>query len=170
MQLGNFYWCILSLTCFGYIRPSSGALDVELQHMVFCTEFFDGWWSWEPLCRSCVRCGWCRARHEICRAKNTSIKLPSCIPLFHEKDARSNNHQEERKITDSELNSCKLAPVLVCSCIHLRECNYWCVPVVPKYLDCLVFKEFVIFPSSCRVGMNVYIYSPSSAFFIPTSS
>jgi len=26
-----------SLTCFGYIRPSSGALDTELQHMVFCT-------------------------------------------------------------------------------------------------------------------------------------
>ena len=25
---------ILSSTCFGYIRPSSGALDVELQHMV----------------------------------------------------------------------------------------------------------------------------------------
>jgi len=37
-----FYWCILSSTCFGYIRPSSGALDVELQHMVFCTEFVDG--------------------------------------------------------------------------------------------------------------------------------
>ena len=26
-------------------RPSSGALDVELQHMVYCTEFVDGWWS-----------------------------------------------------------------------------------------------------------------------------
>jgi len=26
-------------------HPSSGALDVELQHMVFCTEFADGWWS-----------------------------------------------------------------------------------------------------------------------------
>jgi len=36
---------ILSSTCFGYIRPSSGALDVELQHMVFCTESLDGWWS-----------------------------------------------------------------------------------------------------------------------------
>jgi len=29
----------------GTICPSSGALDVELQHMVFCTEFLDGWWS-----------------------------------------------------------------------------------------------------------------------------
>jgi hypothetical protein len=29
----------------GAVRPSSGALDVELQHMVFCTEFLDGWWS-----------------------------------------------------------------------------------------------------------------------------
>jgi hypothetical protein len=27
----------------GVVR--SGALDVELQHMVFCTEFLDGWWS-----------------------------------------------------------------------------------------------------------------------------
>ena len=51
---------MLSLICFAYIRPSSGALDVELQHMVFCTEFLDGWWSREPLCRSCIQCGWCR--------------------------------------------------------------------------------------------------------------
>jgi hypothetical protein len=29
--------------------------------MVFCTEFLDGWWSWEQLRRSYVRCGWCRA-------------------------------------------------------------------------------------------------------------
>jgi len=29
--------------------------------MVFCNEFLDGWWSLEPLCRSCVRCGWWRA-------------------------------------------------------------------------------------------------------------
>jgi len=33
----------LSSTCFGRIRPSSGALDVKLQHMVFCTQFVDGW-------------------------------------------------------------------------------------------------------------------------------
>ena len=38
MQQGNFI-------DIGYIRPSSGALNVELQHMVFCTEFLDGWWS-----------------------------------------------------------------------------------------------------------------------------
>ena len=28
--------------------------------MVFCTDFLDGWWSWEPLRRFCLRCGWCR--------------------------------------------------------------------------------------------------------------
>jgi len=55
-----FYWCILSSTCFGYISPSSGALDIELQDMIFCTEFLDGWWFWEPLLRSYVRCGLCR--------------------------------------------------------------------------------------------------------------
>ena len=59
------YWCILSSTCFGHIRPSSGALDVKLQHTVFCTEFVDGWWSWEPLRRSCVRFGWRRAHGTI---------------------------------------------------------------------------------------------------------
>ena len=58
-----FYWCILSSICFGYIRSSSGALDVELQPMVFCTEFLDGWWSWELLRRSGVRCGLCARHH-----------------------------------------------------------------------------------------------------------
>jgi len=53
----NFF----SSTCFGRIRPSSGALAVKLQHMVFCTQFVDGWWSWEPLRRSCVGFVWCRA-------------------------------------------------------------------------------------------------------------
>jgi hypothetical protein len=42
-------------------------MDVELQHIVFCTEFLDGWWSWEPLCRSCVQCGWCHAWHHLHR-------------------------------------------------------------------------------------------------------
>ena len=60
-----FYWCILSSTCFGYIRPSSGALEFELQLMVFCTEFLDVWWSREPLRRSCVRCGWCCATRTV---------------------------------------------------------------------------------------------------------
>jgi len=63
MQQRNFIDGILSSTCFGHIRPFSGASDVELQHVVFCTEFLDGRWSWEPLRRSCVRCGWCRATH-----------------------------------------------------------------------------------------------------------
>jgi len=64
--------------------------------MVFCTEFLDGWWSWEQLRRLCVRCEWCRASHGTIRTvhttyaaalkttTNTSIKLSSCIKLaFH---------------------------------------------------------------------------------------
>ena len=47
-----------------YIRPSSGALDVKLQHMVFSTKFLEGWWSWEAPRRSCLRCGWCR-KHDL---------------------------------------------------------------------------------------------------------
>ena len=64
--------------------------------MVLCTEFLDGWWSWDPLRRSCVRCGyaenhtlrlsiqcswWWAYVPETCRAKNTLIKLPCCIKL-----------------------------------------------------------------------------------------
>jgi len=52
--------------------------------MVFCTEFLDGWWSWVPLRRSCVRCGWCRAAQShgtIPNVKNISIKLPCSIKL-----------------------------------------------------------------------------------------
>ena len=103
-----YYWCILSSTCFGRIRRLSGALDVELQHMVFWTEFLDGWWSWEQLrtvvctvrmvpCTApsaldvenymlqtvLLMMGVC-ARPETCRAKNTSIKSPYWIKLvFH---------------------------------------------------------------------------------------
>jgi len=44
MMMMMMMMMILSSTCFGHIRPSSGALDVELQHMVVCTEFLDGWW------------------------------------------------------------------------------------------------------------------------------
>ena len=29
----------------GRMRPLSGALDVKLQHMVFCTQSVDEWWS-----------------------------------------------------------------------------------------------------------------------------
>ena len=36
------YWSFFSWTCFGRIRRSSSALDVTLQHMVFCTQFVDG--------------------------------------------------------------------------------------------------------------------------------
>ena len=45
MQQGNFIDVFLARHVFGYIRPSSGALDVELQRMVLFTEFLDGWWS-----------------------------------------------------------------------------------------------------------------------------
>jgi len=84
VQQGNFIHGFLARQVSGYTRPSSGALDIELQHMVFCTKFLDGWWSWEPLRRSFVRCGWCRtapSAPETCRAKNTLIKLTCYIKL-----------------------------------------------------------------------------------------
>ena len=48
MQKGNFIDVFLVRHVSWYIRPTSGALDIELQHMVYCTEFLDGWWSLEP--------------------------------------------------------------------------------------------------------------------------
>ena len=50
MQQGNLIDIFLARHVSGYISPSSGGFD-ELQHMVFCTDFLDGWWSSEPLRR-----------------------------------------------------------------------------------------------------------------------
>jgi len=65
-----------------------------MQHMVFCTEILDGWWSWEPLRRSCMRCGWCRAcaaRHLFFRhlrkerrLKSKETKFPFSILILPE--------------------------------------------------------------------------------------
>ena len=89
-----FYWCILSSTCFEYIRVSSGALDVKLQHMVFCTEFLDGWWSWEPL----RRCGWCRARRHPHRTHDLGTDVPQisiqCIRIAFWITKDTNRHPE----------------------------------------------------------------------------
>jgi len=119
-----FYWRTLSSTCFGYIRPSSGALDVELQLMVFCNEFLEGWLSWEPLRRSCVRCGWCRAvaRHHPHRthdphsgsqdhhpSKNSVQKTIRCNSasnapdegLMYQKHVELRTHQKNYLVTSS---------------------------------------------------------------------
>jgi len=45
MQLDNFIDVFLARHVSGTYAHHQGALDVELQHMVFCTEFVDGWWS-----------------------------------------------------------------------------------------------------------------------------
>jgi len=69
----------------------------------FCTEFLDGWRSWEPLLRSCLRCGWCRApddglmypKHVELRIHQQNYLVASSwhFKLFHEEDARPNNPQ-----------------------------------------------------------------------------
>ena len=62
----------------------------KLQHMVFCTEFVDGWWSWEPLRRSCVRCGWCRASRTAPSAPYTQpTQLLSRPPSIHKLGAEN---------------------------------------------------------------------------------
>ena len=82
------YWSFLSSTCFGRICRLSGAIDVKLQHMVFCT----GFWKGDGLESRCVGrvygadgalrhmlqlniyCSWWSAyAPETCRAKKTSI-------------------------------------------------------------------------------------------------
>jgi hypothetical protein len=51
------YWCSFTSTCFGRLRPSSGALDRVLQLTVFCTQFVAGRLSGQPVRRPCVQCG-----------------------------------------------------------------------------------------------------------------
>jgi len=50
--------------------------------MVFCTEFLDVWWSWEPLFMSCVRYGWCRASHCTIRTAHTTVLLKSLFVIY----------------------------------------------------------------------------------------
>jgi len=57
MQLGNLIDVFLARHVLGTYAHH----QLELQHMVFCTECLEGWWSWQPSRRSCVRCGWCHA-------------------------------------------------------------------------------------------------------------
>jgi hypothetical protein len=45
MQQGNFIDIFLARHVSRTYAQSPGALAVELQHVVFCTEFLDGWWS-----------------------------------------------------------------------------------------------------------------------------
>jgi len=61
MQQGDFINVFLARHVSSTYAHQQEHYYVELQHMVFCTEFLDGWWSSEPLRRSCVRCRWCRA-------------------------------------------------------------------------------------------------------------
>ena len=46
MQQGNFIDVFLARhVSVTYAHHQEHLLDVELQHMVFCTEVLDGWWS-----------------------------------------------------------------------------------------------------------------------------
>ena len=56
MQQGNFIDVFLARHVSGTQARHQEHWMCELQHMVFCTEFLDGWWSWELLYSSCVRC------------------------------------------------------------------------------------------------------------------
>jgi len=47
--------------------------------MVFCTEYVDGWWSWEPLHMSCVRCRWCHAPSAPYTRPTQRLSRPSPI-------------------------------------------------------------------------------------------
>jgi len=69
------YWRFLSSTCFGHIRPSSGALDVKLQHTVFRTEFLDGWWYWELLH------GTIQTVHTTYHPSTNSVQKTTCCNL-----------------------------------------------------------------------------------------
>jgi len=95
------YWSFLSSTCFGCIRPSSGAPDVKLQHLT--RDLRSGSQDHHPstdwVLQLNIWCSWWWAYvPETCRAKETSINyiVPSSwhFTLFHDEDARSNNPQK----------------------------------------------------------------------------
>jgi hypothetical protein len=71
MQQGGIINIFLVRHVSGTYAHHQEQWNVELHHMVYCTEFLDGW-SWEPLHRSCVRCGWCRASHGTIRTAHTT--------------------------------------------------------------------------------------------------
>lgn len=75
---------------------------------------------------------------------------------------------EDRKKT-AELNSSKLAAVFICSCIRLRECTFGLFSSFPNIWTAKLLKHLLFFPSFCRLGMDIYIYSGfSSSIFMPT--
>ena len=143
-----------------YIRPSSETSDVELQHIVFCSEFLDALWSWEPLRRSCVRWGWCRATSapytwptqrlrmlhfnvwcswwwayvlETCRAKITLIK----ITLLHQVGIsnyflRKMHGQTTLKLSTASHKGCMCAYGTVSD--ELYVCVLNCVKKLLSYL------------------------------------
>jgi len=61
--------------------PIIRSIRCWLQHLVSCTEFLDGWWSWEPLRRSCVRCYFMR-RCTVKQLSNTSLVCGENIIFF----------------------------------------------------------------------------------------
>ena len=172
----QFYWCILSSTCFGYIRPSSGALDVELQHMVLCTEFVDGWWSWEPLCTvRMVSCScnstsnapddgrmypkhveiriltylltpWCRVLFE----KLTGLQLVKKLPAFH---------GTRRFIT------------ALTSVRHLSL--FWVSPIQSIYPHPTSWRSILILSTHLRLGLPSGLFPPgfpTKTLYTPLSS
>ena len=46
---------------------------------VWFSEFLDGWWSWEPLPRLCVRCGWCMAPSALYTRPTQQLSRPPPI-------------------------------------------------------------------------------------------
>jgi len=42
-------WFFLSTLNYDDGQPYIRFIKFSLQHMVFCTQLVDGWWSWEPL-------------------------------------------------------------------------------------------------------------------------
>ena len=104
--------------------------------MVFCTEFVDGWWSWELLRRSCVRCGWCSAaaRHHPHRKKShndvswiSAWWESSCsVRTDRQKDGRRYEALQrclnafQRRFTHSLL--AERNQILL---VRLLKCSYW---------------------------------------------
>ena len=55
--------------------PSISFFSILSPDTILGAQYRWWWWSWEPLRRSCLRCGWCRARHHPHRTHDLAETL-----------------------------------------------------------------------------------------------
>jgi len=120
--------------------------------MVFCTEFEVGWWSWELLRRSCVRCGWCRVTHIPWHHPHHTHNLRSSSQDHH---PTSNSVQKtiSRNSTSSAPDDGRMYPKHVPLRIH--QWNY----LAASSWHFTLFHEEVAWSTNPQVFINLLLFN-----------